>query len=584
MKFKYSFFLLLSLTSSAVSFSQKLTIKDIQQKKSYDYTKEKISEFRSSGNVKTGAVEIENQTEGILEILFYHSDAPQNGFQFRLELEPNETRFLFDEYSKKIILANDWGIKFLQKEWESSTFLLGDLCENKNGVYKLSLSGKYFESNQISDSKKEEHDDAEDAMFFSKVSTAVTYLKNNFSASTEKKNGKKWVDILGIEIDDTYLLLVGKLTGTVDEAEIYNAVEEEDLSVIQKKTTVSNDFTARGIAWTKIQQIKIESDANRDNWLVIDGPVETIEEKRVVAKRLRLYVKAAEKANIKNAISFLSKNMEDAIRQQMEVDAEIERQKQSKLQVQKDFDNYRFTSITEASRYLEKVLNCSTSHDRSIKEKCNIPYPNQYIIIEASKENYQAKYFVFSTITEIEQVTEGPSCISCGDEKLIKVTAPVYWFDKHENCSNTYYFSVNDIGIEKAIKAFNYLRANASFGEPQRKGNSQAIQEPTKSSMYEVSINNDTNYDIYVAYASDENGDGNIGTHYWYKFSPGETSLLFRAKNRAFCIYAYSKLPGGKIRQWGNGEEGNMLIEGEQKKASCKVITTGHYRYTLQIH
>lgn len=150
MKRKNLFPLLLLLIGSLTSFSQKITISDIQKKKSYEYDNESISAFRSAGNVKTGIVEINNQTAEILEVMFFHSDAPNSGVQFKLELEPGQKGFVFDKYEKKVVLANDWGIRFKLNDWESSTFLLGDFCVSTDGCFKLTISGQPEVQNEAS--------------------------------------------------------------------------------------------------------------------------------------------------------------------------------------------------------------------------------------------------------------------------------------------------------------------------------------------------------------------------------------------------------------------------------------------------
>lgn len=411
---------------------------------------------------------------------------------------------------------------------------------------------------------------------FNNINDAIDYIKSNFYVTTEKKEGDLWVNLLAIDPDyDDYLTIPGKGIGKVSE-KIIAASEREEL---ENKVTLVKEFKEYGIRWNKINQIEIEKDANGDNWLLISGPVETTEDGKFITNRLRIYVWAEKSKKIRNALLYLSKNMERYVKQR----EESQKQKDLKIQQdqqQNDFPNFRFTSLKEAASYLEKVLNCNTNYASSVESKCRIPGMNQYLVIDASDKKWQSKFFSFSSIINIEEVAS-LSCASCGNS--IKITVPVYSYDTHTKNSNEFYFNVEDIGNEKAINAFKYLKANASFGEPSIQNSSEksSSQQPK---MYEVYIKNNNNFDIYIAYANDVEGNGKITTNYWYKFSPGETSILFRAKNRAFCYYAYGKSKGGKLfSTYDDGSGYKMMIDGDSKPAKCKVIPEGNYNYILQI-
>lgn len=425
---------------------------------------------------------------------------------------------------------------------------------------------------------------------FTEAEDAITYLNDNFLVTTERKQGKTWVDILGISFDENdYFTIRAKGTGKVSE----DVLREKDEEAIVSKVTMVEDFKPIGIRWNKVGQVKIEKDANGDSWVVISGPVEVIENNKLIANRLRLYVWPEKKENIKNAIMFLASNMDNKVQMEAQKQAQAERQelaeaereKQLKIQEERAFENYRFTSLNEAAAYLEKVLGCSTSHLRPVKSVCRIPGLNQYMVIDANGEGFQSRYFVFTSITSIGETAETESaCPSCGENPIIKVTVPVYWYDTHELNRSEYYFAVNDRGASKAVKALRYLRANSSFGEPTAKNSTVSNTPSQQSNMYEVYFSNNTDIDIYVAYSNDVDGDGSSEKHYWYKFSPGETSILFRAKSRAFCFYAYGRTKGGKIRYWNNGGGYDMVIDGVTKPAGCKAIPEGQYRYTVGIN
>lgn len=312
----------------------------------------------------------------------------------------------------------------------------------------------------------------EDPENFKKSIAAINYLQQNYSATTEKKEGQKWVDVLALEYDDEdYLLVIGKLIGKVPEAYIRELDEEAALKV----TKIDESFKPIGIAWNKIQQVRVERDVQGNHWLVITGPVERYEENKVISNQLRLFVWPDKTDNISRAISFISKNLaretresEEKAAREEEEEKEQEEEEERELQEQREFDNYRFTSISEATSYLNKVLVAQTRHLLTVQKKPTISTTNQYIIMWAIKENYQARYFVFSTIRKIEDASE-KICPGCAETQLIKVTAPIYWSDLHEYCNNEFYFEVLDIGVGKAIKALQYLKENASFGEPPKK-------------------------------------------------------------------------------------------------------------------
>jgi len=549
-----------------------ISISSLKQRNTDPFSTEKVKAFRQSNSIKMGSFYVMNETSDVLEVLFYHSDAPKNAAQFKIQVVKNGVKFLLDKNGGKIFIGNDWGIQFRQGNWQSSVFFIGDLCSHNGNGFELRVNNKTSTDVNVKSVEQE------DPVNFKKSIFAINYLENNYDATTEKKEGQKWVDILAFYYEDEdYLEVAGKLIGNVPESYI----EELDEEAILKMTKKSESFKPIGIAWNKIQQLRVERDIKGDHWLIISGPVVRIEDNKLIANQLRLFIWPEKTDNIIRAISFLSKNLARELREAEEEEARKKREEQQELQEQRNFDNYRFTSVSEATSYLNKVLIAETSHARSVKEKPVIPYPNQYILMPAKEENYQARYFSFSTIRQIEHVSERtPGCPGCGDIDLIKVTVPVYWFDRHDFYSNDFYFTVSDNGVEKAIQALRYLKENASFGEPAKKGSGGST--PETPTMYEVYFQNQNDFDVYVAYASDEQGDGRVVNHYWYKFTPGQKSILFRAKNRAFCYYVYGYSNGRKV-EWGNGDRGSMLIDGKAKDATCKVIPERQYRYTFSV-
>ena len=134
------------LLSSGLLFSQKLTLDALQQKKLYSYTKKNINLYRSSTKINNGTVKFKNQTHVEVEVSFIHADAPNYGAQFKITLQPGETKFLTNEKTNKINLANDWGVFFRQNKWYSKTCFLGDIFSFFNGEYSFTLIDEITEN------------------------------------------------------------------------------------------------------------------------------------------------------------------------------------------------------------------------------------------------------------------------------------------------------------------------------------------------------------------------------------------------------------------------------------------------------
>lgn len=300
---------------------------------------------------------------------------------------------------------------------------------------------------------------------FTCAAGAIDYLRENFLYTPEKKEGKKWTNIFGVQSDDDYyFMLSGKGIGNVFEKEMREMNEDNEEELAKKITKVEN-FKSIGIKWEEIKQVSTQVDARGDSWLNITGPVELVDEKKIIANSLRLYVWPEKRENIKNAILFLSKSdLSAEADRKADLIAKLENEKKLEIKAQRDFDNYQFTSISDAINYLEKVLGCDV-HQQIAQDKSLVPYPYKYMLIKHPEAGYQDRYFVFSTIAKVEESDE-QDCASCGN--LLKVTVPVYFIQSRNKYKDFIYFNVHDRGNGKAIKAFRYLRANLSFAEPER--------------------------------------------------------------------------------------------------------------------
>ncbi len=241
----------------------------------------------------------------------------------------------------------------------------------------------------------------------------------------------------------------------------------------------------------------------------------------------------------------------------------------------KEENNFKFTSIENAVNYLNTNLIPNQSNYSIEDKEYYVPYPYSYLSITKRDDlNLANLFFSFSEITDVE------SAYSL-DHNLVTVTVPVRRYDNHKKIDEDYVLQFKDKDETKMINAINYLREHVAFGQPTIPN--QAVSVNTQQKIYEVYVHNNTNYDIYIAYATDVNGTGNTSTHYWYKFTPGQNSILFRAKSKAFCYYAYSDKGNGKKAYWGGGGY-QMVIDGENKDAKCVVIQEGSYKHTLNLN
>ncbi len=139
-KNKHLILLFFFIISKGLLFSQNLTFDAFQQRvRKYEYTKKSIVFYRSNTKIINGAIKLKNQTHKELEVSFFHADAPYNGAQFRITLKPGETKFLSDEKTHKVNLANDWGVSLRQNKWFSSICFLGDISSYSNGEFSFTL-------------------------------------------------------------------------------------------------------------------------------------------------------------------------------------------------------------------------------------------------------------------------------------------------------------------------------------------------------------------------------------------------------------------------------------------------------------
>jgi hypothetical protein len=95
---------------------------------------------------------------------------------------------------------------------------------------------------------------------------------------------------------------------------------------------------------------------------------------------------------------------------------------------------------------------------------------------------------------------------------------------------------------------------------------------------YEISVQNNTPWELEVAYTVDLQGSGREETKAWIKIPAGGKQLLFRSKIGAFCIRAEATDGAGKRRGWGGDTE--KIVNSEKKLFRCRVLGAKQWTYT----